>query len=205
MWKASCSATYGTVQWHHSVGIRGNHWLSILVSTLLMHFMLCIGGRQLCVIFLCRQYSDEYKYPEVSYSLSSTRLWVWDWILISMFRLYKGMIMLLCYLQVLFCVVSVSLLHVLLQAGRIDPHQPKVCGHQGGVLDIKWNPFIDNIIASCSEDCSVSNNNHWCVCAHVCVCLCVCIWEHASMSLCACVHTCLCVCFHVCACRYPCA
>uniref|UniRef100_A0A8C7JWS3 Coronin n=1 Tax=Oncorhynchus kisutch TaxID=8019 RepID=A0A8C7JWS3_ONCKI len=41
------------------------------------------------------------------------------------------------------------------KAGRIDPHQPKVCGHQGGVLDIKWNPFIDNIIASCSEDCSV--------------------------------------------------
>ncbi|XP_052321353.1 coronin-2B isoform X3 [Oncorhynchus keta] len=43
----------------------------------------------------------------------------------------------------------------LTKAGRIDPHQPKVCGHQGGVLDIKWNPFIDNIIASCSEDCSV--------------------------------------------------
>uniref|UniRef100_A0A6Q2YFR3 Coronin n=1 Tax=Esox lucius TaxID=8010 RepID=A0A6Q2YFR3_ESOLU len=39
--------------------------------------------------------------------------------------------------------------------GRFDPHHPKVCGHQGGVLDIKWNPFTDNIIASCSEDCSV--------------------------------------------------
>uniref|UniRef100_W5KFC8 Coronin n=1 Tax=Astyanax mexicanus TaxID=7994 RepID=W5KFC8_ASTMX len=42
------------------------------------------------------------------------------------------------------------------QAGRIDPHHPKVCGHQGNVLDIKWNPFHENIIASCSEDSSVS-------------------------------------------------
>ncbi|RXM93947.1 Coronin-2B [Acipenser ruthenus] len=44
------------------------------------------------------------------------------------------------------------------ETGRIDPHYPKVCGHQGNVLDIKWNPFIDNIIASCSEDTSMS----WC-------------------------------------------
>uniref|UniRef100_A0AAR2KM78 Coronin n=1 Tax=Pygocentrus nattereri TaxID=42514 RepID=A0AAR2KM78_PYGNA len=42
------------------------------------------------------------------------------------------------------------------QSGRIDPHHPKVCGHQGNVLDIKWNPFHENIIASCSEDSSVS-------------------------------------------------
>ncbi|XP_041965805.1 coronin-2B-like isoform X1 [Alosa sapidissima] len=41
------------------------------------------------------------------------------------------------------------------KAGRIDPNYPKVCGHQGSVLDVKWNPFMDNIIASCSEDCSV--------------------------------------------------
>ncbi|KAM9494384.1 coronin-2B isoform 2-T2 [Clarias gariepinus] len=41
------------------------------------------------------------------------------------------------------------------QTGRIDPHHPKVCGHQGNVLDIKWNPFHENIIASCSEDSSV--------------------------------------------------
>ena len=109
------------------------------------------------------------------------------------------MIMLLCYLQYLFCVVSVSLLHVLLQAGRIDPHQPKVCGHQGGVLDIKWNPFIDNIIASCSEDCSVSNNNYWCVCAHVCLCLCVCFWEHAAwlcVRVCTHVSVCASLCVH---------
>ncbi|XP_012814523.1 coronin-2B isoform X1 [Xenopus tropicalis] len=41
------------------------------------------------------------------------------------------------------------------QTGRIEPNYPKVCGHQGTVLDIKWNPFIENIIASCSEDTSV--------------------------------------------------
>ncbi|XP_030629518.1 coronin-2B isoform X2 [Chanos chanos] len=41
------------------------------------------------------------------------------------------------------------------KTGRVDPHYPRVCGHQGNVLDIKWNPFMDHIIASCSEDCSV--------------------------------------------------
>lgn len=45
-----------------------------------------------------------------------------------------------------------------LQTGRIEPNYPKVCGHQGNVLDIKWNPFIENIIASCSEDTSVSGD-----------------------------------------------
>lgn len=43
------------------------------------------------------------------------------------------------------------------QCGRLDSHYPKVCGHQGNVLDIKWNPFFENIIASCSEDTSVSS------------------------------------------------
>uniref|UniRef100_A0A8C3IRC0 Coronin 2B n=1 Tax=Chrysemys picta bellii TaxID=8478 RepID=A0A8C3IRC0_CHRPI len=44
------------------------------------------------------------------------------------------------------------------QTGRIEPNYPKVCGHQGNVLDIKWNPFIENIIASCSEDTSGDGN-----------------------------------------------
>uniref|UniRef100_A0A6Q2ZIK2 Coronin n=1 Tax=Esox lucius TaxID=8010 RepID=A0A6Q2ZIK2_ESOLU len=39
--------------------------------------------------------------------------------------------------------------------GRVDPHQPKVCGHSARVLDVKWNPFDDLSIASCSEDCTV--------------------------------------------------
>ncbi|XP_044139072.1 coronin-2B isoform X1 [Bufo gargarizans] len=41
------------------------------------------------------------------------------------------------------------------QTGRIEFNHPKVCGHQGTVLDIKWNPFLENVIASCSEDTSV--------------------------------------------------
>ncbi|NWS02677.1 coronin-2A [Motacilla alba alba] len=41
------------------------------------------------------------------------------------------------------------------QTGKLDPHYPKVCGHKGSVLDIKWNPFNDFIIASCSEDATV--------------------------------------------------
>ncbi len=32
-------------------------------------------------------------------------------------------------------------------------------GHTGQILDLKWNPFNDNIIASASDDCSVSNKH----------------------------------------------
>lgn len=39
--------------------------------------------------------------------------------------------------------------------GRIDPNYPRVCGHSSSVLDLKWYPFNDNIIASCSGDGSV--------------------------------------------------
>ncbi|KAM9837047.1 coronin-2A [Aulostomus maculatus] len=39
--------------------------------------------------------------------------------------------------------------------GRVDPLHPRVCGHRGRVLDVKWNPFDDHCIASCSEDCTV--------------------------------------------------
>ncbi|XP_028661704.1 coronin-2A isoform X2 [Erpetoichthys calabaricus] len=41
------------------------------------------------------------------------------------------------------------------QTGKIDPHHPRICGHKGNVLDIKWNPFDDYSIASCSEDAIV--------------------------------------------------
>ncbi|XP_049752911.1 coronin-2A [Elephas maximus indicus] len=41
------------------------------------------------------------------------------------------------------------------QTGKLDPHFPKVCGHRGNVLDIKWNPFDDFEIASCSEDTTI--------------------------------------------------
>lgn len=41
------------------------------------------------------------------------------------------------------------------QVGRFDINYPKVCGHKSLVMDIAWNPFNDNEIASCSEDCTV--------------------------------------------------
>ncbi|XP_018579261.1 coronin-2B isoform X2 [Anoplophora glabripennis] len=39
--------------------------------------------------------------------------------------------------------------------GRLDFNASKVTGHSGPILDIKWNPFNDNIIASCSDDCTI--------------------------------------------------
>ncbi|XP_049576287.1 coronin-2A [Syngnathus scovelli] len=39
--------------------------------------------------------------------------------------------------------------------GKVDPHHPRVSGHRGKVLDVKWNPFDDYCIASCSEDATV--------------------------------------------------
>ncbi|XP_063150869.1 coronin-2A isoform X3 [Candoia aspera] len=41
------------------------------------------------------------------------------------------------------------------QTGKLDSHYPRVCGHRGNVLDIKWNPFDDFVIASCSEDATI--------------------------------------------------
>jgi len=43
------------------------------------------------------------------------------------------------------------------KCGRVDHNSWKVAGHAGPVLDIKWNPFNDNIIASGSDDCSVKD------------------------------------------------
>jgi coronin-2 len=40
--------------------------------------------------------------------------------------------------------------------GRLDFNASRVTGHTGPVLDIKWNPFNDNVIASCSDDCTVN-------------------------------------------------
>ncbi|CAH1789437.1 unnamed protein product [Owenia fusiformis] len=41
------------------------------------------------------------------------------------------------------------------KTGRIDINTHKVCGHTGPVLDVKWSPFSDHIIASCSDDATV--------------------------------------------------
>lgn len=45
------------------------------------------------------------------------------------------------------------------QTGKLDPHYPRVCGHKGNVLDIKWNPFNDFVIASCSEDATMQRRS----------------------------------------------
>jgi len=39
--------------------------------------------------------------------------------------------------------------------GKIDPKIPLVAGHKSAVLDLDFNPFNDNLIASSSEDCTV--------------------------------------------------
>ncbi|XP_060527324.1 coronin-2B-like isoform X2 [Cylas formicarius] len=39
--------------------------------------------------------------------------------------------------------------------GRLDFNASKVTGHSGPIMDIKWNPFNDNVIASCSDDCTI--------------------------------------------------
>ncbi|KAB7508068.1 Coronin-2B [Armadillidium nasatum] len=41
------------------------------------------------------------------------------------------------------------------KTGRIDVTTPKVAGHAGPIYDIKWCPFNDNLIASCSDDCTI--------------------------------------------------
>ena len=45
---------------------------------------------------------------------------------------------------------------IVLQPGRIDMNCPRVCGHAGAILDIKWSPFNDHMIASASDDATVS-------------------------------------------------
>lgn len=37
----------------------------------------------------------------------------------------------------------------------MDRDSPRVVGHKATVLDIKWCPHNDDVIASCSEDCTV--------------------------------------------------
>lgn len=41
------------------------------------------------------------------------------------------------------------------EVGRIDPEHGRVGGHKQDVLDVAWNPFDDNMIASSSEDTTV--------------------------------------------------
>jgi len=40
------------------------------------------------------------------------------------------------------------------QVGRVERDAPVVGGHKAGVLDLKWCPHHDDVIASASEDCT---------------------------------------------------
>lgn len=37
----------------------------------------------------------------------------------------------------------------------MDINHPKVSGHKNPILDLAFNPFNENMIASASEDCTV--------------------------------------------------
>lgn len=39
--------------------------------------------------------------------------------------------------------------------GKVDYHTGRISGHSGVVNDLKWDPFNDNVIASCSDDSKV--------------------------------------------------
>ena len=40
------------------------------------------------------------------------------------------------------------------QVGRVERDAPVVGGHKADVLDLKWCPHHDDVIASASEDCT---------------------------------------------------
>lgn len=64
----------------------------------------------------------------------------------------------LCAVNPLFLAIVVDYAFVVIpitQTGRIDFQCNKVIGHSGQILDLKWNPFNDCVIASASDDCTV--------------------------------------------------
>lgn len=66
----------------------------------------------------------------------------------------------LCAVNPAFLAIVVDYAFVVIpisQTGRVDFQCNKVIGHCGQILDLKWNPFNDCIIASASDDCTVSS------------------------------------------------
>lgn len=45
--------------------------------------------------------------------------------------------------------------HPVSEGGRLESDVPTVNGHTGACLNFDWNPFNDNQLASCSEDCTI--------------------------------------------------
>lgn len=41
-----------------------------------------------------------------------------------------------------------------LYTGKVDSEMPRVVGHKNAVLDVAWNPFNANMVASGSDDCT---------------------------------------------------
>lgn len=65
-----------------------------------------------------------------------------------------------------FLKLQILIANVCIQTGRIDFQCCKVIGHNGMITDLKWNPFNDNVIASASDDCTVSNFPIKCIIMH---------------------------------------
>lgn len=66
----------------------------------------------------------------------------------------------LCAVNPIFLAIVVDYSFVVIpiaQTGRIDFQCNKAIGHCGQILDLKWNPFDDHVIASASDDCTVSS------------------------------------------------
>lgn len=64
----------------------------------------------------------------------------------------------LCAVNPIFVAIVADIAFVVIpinNTGRIDFQCCKVIGHVGQVLDLKWNPFNDQQIASASDDCSI--------------------------------------------------
>ena len=82
------------------------------------------------------------------------------WFKIMFLLLDRNMVHVSCFLNLsIYCLFVVQennyLLLFVFQVGRLDPEHGRVGGHTQDVLDIAWNPFDDNMIASSSEDASV--------------------------------------------------